>query len=167
MGIFKRLMDRFEESTVRPRKPTTLPEDHTLHKESFKVIGMSYHAAALSRIRTANPEWRMAKKKRVETGAVQKYVWHYTYPDRPVELRVDPTNEYGQDRIMVFLAGEHIGYLPEGDSVHVGEILRFCSIKYIMASAEGGEYQWIDKNGDSTKNENPMKVTVFVGYAVK
>lgn len=162
--VFKLLGDPGE---LPGSKPKTLPEDHSLHKETFKVIGMTYHPESFARIRIANPNWRTSKKKILGSDLVRTVIPHYTYPDRPVELKIDPTNEHGKGRVMVFVAGEHIGYLPEDDSVHVGEILRFCSIKYILAEISGGEYRIVYADGTENKNTNPLKVSVFVGYSVK
>lgn len=168
MGIFKRLMDRFEENTVRPavKKPTTLPDDHTLHKEDYKVIGMGYHKDSFARLRVANPDWRKGKKAVMESELVNRHIVHYTFIEKPVDLRIDPTNEYGIDRIMVFIAGQHVGYLPEDDSVHVGEILHYGSIKYITAKITGGEYRIVFNDGTELKDEDPMKVSIRIAYSV-
>lgn len=147
--------------------PTTLPDDHTLHKEAYKTIGMTYHQASFARISTANPDWRKSKKAIMESDSVNHPIYHYSYANKPVDLKVDPTDQFGKDRIMVFIAGQHVGYLPEEDSLHVGEILKYCSIKYITAKVTGGDFRVVYNDGVEHKGSDPLNVSIHIGYSVK
>ena len=147
--------------------PTTLPDDHTLHKEAYKTIGMQYHQDSFARISTADPDWRKSKKAILETYPDVRKIYHYSYVNKPVDLRVDPTDQFGKDRIMVFIAGQHVGYLPEANSLHVGEILRYCSVKYITAKITGGDYRIVFRDGEEHKGTDPLEVSLHIGYSVK
>ena len=146
--------------------PTTLPSDHALHKEDFKVVGMTYHKQAFARLQVANPEWRTSKKKIMESDLVRKYIFHYDYVNKPVKLETDKTNQHGIDRTMVFIAGEHIGYLSEDDDRHVAEILKYGSVKYITARITGGDYRIVYPDGTEQKDADPLRVTVRIAYSV-
>lgn len=168
--LFHLLTDPEEPETkpapAEAKGPTTLPDDHTLHKEDYKVIGVGYHKDSLARLQEANPDWRKGKKALMDAGLVNTHIYHYSYIEKPVDLRVDPTNKYGVNRIMVFVAGQHVGYLPEDDSVHVNEILHFGSIKYISARITGGEYRIVFNDGTDQKYTGPVEVRVRIAYSV-
>ena len=147
-------------------QPQTLPLDGKLHREDFKVIGMNYHPQSFARLQQANPDWRKSKKAILDSELVTKPIFHYSYVNKPVDLRPDLSGQFGKDRIMVFIEGEHVGYLPEDDDIHVGEILRFASIKYITAVISGGEYRVVFRDGTEQKGKDPLSVSVRVGYSV-
>lgn len=160
MGLIKKIIEK-----INAPKPTTLPDDHTLHKETYTVIGTQYHAQSFSRLRAANPDWREAKKRIMESDLVGSRIYHYSYTVKPVDLKPDPSGQFGKNRIMVFVAGEHIGYLRESDDLHVGEILKYASVKYITAKITGGDYRIVYRDGTEQKNTDPLSVTVRIGYS--
>lgn len=163
MGLFG-----FLKSKTEPQKkgPTTLPEGHSLHKEDFAVVGMIYHPQSFARLQVVNPDWRKAKKTIAESDLAGKYILHYDYINKPVTLKIDTTNKYGIDRVMVYIAGEHIGYLSEDNDSHAREILEYGSIKYITARITGGEYRVVSKNGTEIKDKAPLRVSVRIAYSV-
>lgn len=160
MGLFDSLKKKKE-----PAAPKTLPADHGLHKEDFKVVGIVYHLPAIARLQEANPDWKMARAKVAASELVNKPIFHYSYVNKPVDLRIDQSNEHGVDRVMVFVAGQHVGYLPEDDG-HAAEILRFGSIKYITAKISGGEYRIVSADGSEIKNSTQPSVSVRIAYSV-
>ena len=170
MGLFDKFVQLLGDPETMPGKkkkgPTTLPSDHALHKDDFTVVGMTYHPQSFARLQVANPDWRTAKKKILETGLAGKAIYHYTYINKPVTLKLDPTNRYGTDRVMVFIAGEHVGYLSEENDAHAREILEYGSIKYITAMITGGEYRIVFNDGTEQKNSNPLRVSVRIAYSV-
>ena len=146
--------------------PTTLPDDHTLHKEEYKVIGCSYHKDSFARLQTANPDYRMSRKKLVESGLADTRIFHYTYANKPVDLQLDTTDQFGKDRVMVLIAGQLVGYLTEEDDDHVLEVLQHASVKYITAKVTGGEYRIVCADGKKKKNSDPNDVRLRIGYSV-
>lgn len=159
MGLFKK-------KSPQPPKPVTLPEDHGLHEEDFQVTGTVYHAAAFKRLQKANPAWRDSVKKCLEEGRTGVEIYHYEYIDRPVELIRDRLSEYEPWQVKVMIAGQHVGYLSPEDSVHVFEILRFASVKYITAKIWGGEWKAVMKNGEVFKDTAVMRVSIRIAYSV-
>lgn len=161
MGLFSRIVKKQE-----PEGPKTLPADHTLHKEDYSVVGMSYHKQAISRIQIANPNWRKSKKVILEENPAGVNMDHYSYVEKPVKLFYDREGKGGAVGVMVLIAGEHVGYIPESDKEHVREILQYGSIKYITAKISGGEYRVIYKDGTEQKGTDPMKIKVRIAYSV-
>lgn len=162
MGLFDALKKKKEPVYV----PTTLPEDHGLHKEDFRVQGTYYHEAAFKRLQKANPAWRDSAKKCIEEGRVAKEIYHYDYVDRPVDLVIEDMNEYERDAVAVKIAGEHVGYISSEDRLHVVEILRYGSIKYITAKVWGGEWKAVYLNGEVVKDTAVMRVNIRIAYSV-
>lgn len=170
MGFFRALR-KFGELAEKPsfeenRGPVTLPTDHTLHKEDYKVIGVVYHMDSIAKLQIANPDWRKGKKALEEAGLINRVICHYDYVTKPVKLEKDPTGEFGPNRIMVFIAGEHVGYLPEDHDLHVGEILKYGSIKYITAYITGGEYKRVSPDGEVFKNTDHVEIKIRIAYSV-
>lgn len=164
--IVKLLGDPDAMPGAKKKGPVTLPTDHSLHKDDFAVVGMHYHPQSFARLQVANPEWRTAKKKILEAEPSGKVIFHYTYINKPVTLQLDPSNEYGVDRVMVFIAGEHVGYLSEDNDAHAREILQYGSVKYITARITGGEYKRIFADGTEQKDAAPLHVNVRIAYSV-
>ena len=161
MGLFDALKKKRE-----PAGPKTLPADHTLHKEDYTVVGVHYHEAAIKRLQIARDDYRAAAKKNIEAGLAGQRIWRYDYVNKPVDLKLDPSNQFGVDRVMVFIAGEHVGYISEEDDDHVLEILRFGSVKYITARISGGDYKVVSLNGEAIKSDDRVRISVRIAYSV-
>lgn len=149
-----------------PAGPKTLPADHTLHKEDYKVVGVQYHEDAIKRLQIARDDYRAAAKKNIEAGLAGQRIWRYDYVNKPVDLKPDPSDRFGTDRIMVFIAGQHVGYISEEDDDHVLEILRFGSVKYITARISGGDYKVVALDGDTVKLDDRVRISVRIAYSV-
>lgn len=154
MGLLD-LLKRNKAPEIRP-----IETGGKLVKEDFKVVGVHYHPDSIKRIAVANPDWRKGAKTLVAEGKAGQPVLHYTYPTKPV--RFEPGTEGG---VMVFLAGEHVGYISREDQEHVKRILAGNSIKYITAKAVGGEYKVISTKGDVVKTEAPVRISVRIAYS--
>ncbi|MBR2697532.1 MAG: hypothetical protein IKE76_02995 [Clostridia bacterium] len=159
MGLFKK-------KKQEQQRPFTLPTDHELHKEDFRVSGTYYHEAAFKRLQKANPAWRDSAKKCLEEGKVGVEIYHYDYIDRPIDLLRDRLSEYEPWQVKVQIAGQHVGYLSPEDSVHVFEILQFASVKYITAKVWGGEWKAVMQNGEVFKGTAVMRVSIRIAYSV-
>lgn len=170
MGLLDKIVRLLGDPDAAPgakkKGPVTLPTDHTLHKEDFTVVGMHYHPQSFARLQVANPEWRTARKKILESGQAGKAIFHYDYINKPVTLQVDLSNEHGVDRVMVLIAGEHVGYLSEDNDAHAREILEYGSIKYITARITGGEFKRIFADGTEQKDAAPLRVNIRIAYSV-
>lgn len=159
MGLF----DLFS----RNKKPEFLPIETggKLVKEDFPVVGVHYHPDSIKRIAIANPDWRKSAKTLVSEGKAGHPVLHYTYPTKPVRIIPDENGIYDKNALMVFLAGEHVGYISSDDQAHVKRILSGNSIKYITAKAVGGEYKVVSLMGDVVKTEDRVRISVRIAYS--
>lgn len=152
-------------------------EERHLVKEDFKVLGVYYHPNEIKRLQNANPDWKKGGKALVEEGKANKRIYHYSYINKPVKIAVDDGSIYRKGALMVVIAGEHVGYIPDGDTKHVAEILKTKSVKYITAMIKGGEYKIIDENGKAIKCplvsedgkqlkwEDEVKISLRIAYA--
>ena len=161
MGLFDALKKKKE-----PEGPKTLPADHTLHKEDFPVVGIVYHEKAVKRLQVAREDYRASAKKNVEDGLAGQKIFRYDYVNKPVDLIPEPDNTRDRNAVMVRIAGEHVGYISTEDNVHVLEILRFGSVKYITARITGGEYKVVSENGDAVKLDGGVRINVRIAYSV-
>ena len=148
-------------------KPTTLPADRMLHKETFRVIGIGYHEADIKRLATPRPEYRTSAKKILAEGKAGEKIYHYEYVTKPVDIVPDPKSETRYSSLKVVIAGQVVGYIKEDDILHVTEILQYASIKYLLASVTGGEYKIVRESGSVAKWDDGVKISLSIGYAVK
>lgn len=160
MGLF----DMFKKK--EPEKPKTLPEDHGLHTEDFGVAGVQYHKAELKRLEISNPEYRASAKKNIEAGLTAKRIFRCAYVNKPVDLIPDHGVEAYRQHVMVKIAGEHVGYITDEDALHVREILKYGSVKYITARISGGDYKVVSTNGEAIKSSDYIRISVRIAYSV-
>ena len=147
-------------------QPTTLPKDSGLYKEDFNVAGVYYHMGSVKKLATADPYWRTSAKKVVEDGKAGQKLFHYSYVNKPVKLIPEPNNAEDKNAVIVQIAGEKVGYISRDDNVHVLEILKKGSIKYITASVRGGEYRVVSLDGTSIKDDEHVHINVRIAYSV-
>lgn len=154
MGLFDFL------STKKEHPPQ---EERKLVKEDFRVVGTCYHPAEIKRLQNANPDWRKGRKALAAEG--KQRVYHYNYINKPVKIAVDDGSVYRKGALMIFIAGEHVGYISDSNMEHVRSILNTKSVKYITAYISGGEYKLISEDGTATKWEDEIKINLRIAYA--
>lgn len=165
-----RLQETKKETQPLPRsgaavaRPAQPEKSKTLQKEHFYVAGVYHHKTALKALAKANPDWRKSGKTLVAEGKAGEEIYHYLYADRPVKLVFEPNNAYDPHAIKVLVAGEHIGYVPEDENLHIGDILRRHDVKYLYARFHGGEVKLVSENGDTVTGENQVGARIFIGY---
>ena len=141
------------------------PTSGKLVKEDYKVAGIHYHLDNIKKLGTATPDWRKSGKTLAAEGKVMERIHHYTYINKPVKIIPDDGSIYEKGALMVFIAGEHVGYIPDSDTKHVTSILNTKSIKYISASIRGGEYKIVSENGEAIKWDAQPVITVRIAYS--
>ena len=63
-------------------------------------------------------------------------------PGTPVLLVREPTNEYDQNAIQVWIDGKRVGYLPKGDAAKLAPIIR--SIAATFARSPNSSYPQVE-----------------------
>ena len=149
-----------------PEQPHTASEPkRSLVKEDFFVVGTPYYQKNIKLLACTTDEWKLTGKNAIESGFLGKKIFHYTYVNKPVKLVSEPDNPEDKNAIAVYIAGEKVGHISREDNVHVGQILRQRSIKYITASVKGGEYKVVSLNGDSVRIDGSIRITVRIAYS--
>lgn len=136
-----------------------------LMKEDFFVVGVSYYPNSIKLISSINPDWKLSAKQAIDAGFAGQKIFRYSYINKPVKLIPEPDNPEDKNAIAVYIAGEKVGHISREDNVHVGQILRQRSIKYITASVKGGEYKVVSLNGDSVRIDGSVRITVRIAYS--
>lgn len=136
-----------------------------LVKEDFTVVGVHYHEDSMKKLACANEDWRKSAKTIISEGKASERIFHYSYINKPVKIVPDEKGIYDKNALMVLIAGEHVGYIPNDDTDHVKAILSSTSIKYITASIRGGEYKIVSTKGDTVKSDDRLRITVRIAYA--
>lgn len=154
MGLF----DLFKKQPVEeePRK---------LVKEDYTVVGVHYHPKEIQRLQDANPDWRKGGKTLAAEGKVMKRIYHYNYINKPVKIAYDDGSVYMKGALMVYIAGEHVGYIPDDDTKHVTEVLKTKSVKYVTAYISGGEYKVVSEDGSAMKMSENVRIKLRIAYA--
>lgn len=135
-----------------------------LQTETFKVASIYYCQDGVDRLAREQPEWSMSDDEFVLSFAPGKRLYRYTYINKPVELVPEPTNTHDRNAIMVFVAGEKVGYISSSDNVHVLDILRHREIKYISSFFRGGSYKFCDTNNCVFIDSVGVTINVRIGY---
>ena len=141
------------------------PEERHLVKEDFFVAEVPYHNEETAKLRVANPDWRKGSKTLVAEGKVMEKIYHYSYVNKPVKIISGDGKNGRKNALMIYIAGEHVGYIKDEDAKHVKEILSKKSIKYISAFIRGGEYKVVSENGEAIKRDESVHVNLRIAYA--
>lgn len=156
-------------SPAEKRSEKVVPEAASsgskLMKEDFPVVGVIYHQDSIKLISCINADWKLSGKQAIDAGLASKKIFHYSYINKPVKLIPEPNNSKDRNAISVYIAGEKVGYISREDNVHVGQILRQRSIKYITASVKGGEYKVVSMKGDFIRVDEYVRITVRIAYS--
>jgi len=159
------LFDMFKKKAAAAPSQEAINTGGKLTKEDFTVYGVRYHKDSLKKLGVANEDWKKSAKAIIAEEKVMQKIYHYSYINKPVKIVPDTEGIYDKNALMVLIAGEHVGYISDGDTAHVKAILSQTSVKYITASIRGGEYKVVSLNGDSVKEEDSIKISVRIAYA--
>lgn len=160
MGLFDKLFknEPIQEPISAP-EPSE-PQQKKMYKEDFHVI-THYNQDDIKKLRTPNPEYKNLPEPNRKCIDVPKY----TYANKPVKLIEEPNNQYDPNAVMVMVAGEKVGYITSSDNVHVKDILKNESVKYISAFFYGGDVKKVCPNGDIVEQSDDVKIRVRIGYS--
>ncbi len=159
------LFDMFKKKAAAAPPQEVINTSGKLTKEDFTVVGLQYHEDSIKKLGVANEDWRKSAKTIIAEEKVMQKIYHYTYINKPVKIVSDTGEIYRKGALMVFIAGEHVGYISDEDESHVKAILSQTSVKYITASIRGGEYKVVSLNGDAVKEEDRIRISVRIAYA--
>lgn len=133
-------------------------------KEKFYVTGTSYYKSNIAKLAVSNPDWKSTKAKLIKDGKADDEIYRFSYVNKPVKLIPEPTNEHDPNAIMVLIAGEKVGYISREDNKKVKYILEEGKIEYISGFIGGGEYKFINSDGELEKDERPFSINVTISY---
>lgn len=139
--------------------------DNNLIKEDFIVHGTHYHPSEIKRLQNANPDWRKSKNTLLSEGKAMQRIYHYNFINKPVKIAVDNGDIYKKGALMVIIAGEHVGYIPDEDTTHVQSILKKKNVIYITSMISGGEYKVISENGEVVKVDSNVRISLRIAYS--
>ena len=146
------------------KKAPTKEKERTLKKEDYYITGTAYNKSNIKKLAVSNPDWKSTKAKLIKDGKGDDEIYRFNYINKPVKLIPEPKNEYDPNAVMVMIAGEKVGYITRNDNKKVNQILKKGDIKYISAYIHGGEYKYIDEDGNLVKDERPISIKVRIAY---
>ena len=132
--------------------------------EKFYVTGTAYYKSNIAKLAVSNPDWKSTKAKLIKDGKADEEIYRFSYVNKPVKLIPEPTNEHDPNAIMVLFAGEKVGYISRADNKKVKYILDEGKIEYISGFIGGGEYKFINADGELEKDERPFSISVTISY---
>lgn len=139
-------------------------QDRTLKVETFRVAGSHYCEDDIMKLATANSEWKSTAKQLINSGKVNKKVFHYNFINKPVKLIPEPENPHDKNAVLVQIAGEKVGYISREENIHVKEILDNHEVKYISSFISGGPFKYANESGELVHDELALSIDVKIGY---
>lgn len=159
MGLFG-----FLKKAAVPSLPT-VTTGGKLVKEDFPVVGVHYHKTSIKNLQVANEDWRKGAKRLIEEGKASQRIYHYTFINKPVRVEHEANSPHDANAMMVFVAGEHVGYIPMDQASHVRAVIEAADVKYITATVRGGEYKIVSEDASVLKWDDYVKISVRIAYA--
>ena len=154
---------------VRNSQPeTVLPAVSTggkLAKEDYNVAGVRYHADSIKKLQIANEDWRKSNKTLIEEGKTSRRIYHYNFVNKPVRIEHEINSPYDENAMMVFIAGEHVGYISNDEAAHVRAVMETADVKYVTARLSGGEFKIVEDNGEFLTHTDTVRISVRIAYA--
>lgn len=134
---------------------------------TIKLSGTSFLQDVLLDFAEPDPEYSMTQREIIEDGREDDPIYQYFVPTMTAELRPEPENEVDQDAIAVYAEGEHIGYIPKGQTKAVRDLLDAGRVMHINADVYGGPFKILreldDGNYEMAKvNDNNFGVKVYI-----
>lgn len=121
----------------------------------FKVAGTYYKQAEIQSMTNENPDYSNTKK-----NFAGKKIFKYNYSRKIAALVPEPNNIHDPNAIMVMIDNVHVGYVPADYCEHIKKLLKSKSIKNVEAQIYGGDYKYIDSEGDLVKEKAPLEIKI-------
>ena len=141
-----------------------IEQDRTLKTEIFPVAGVPYYEENIKKLAYCNPDWKLTGSQIKKNEKGNQKIFRYYFVNKPVKLVPEPSNEHDKNAVIVFVAGEKVGYISRTDNIHVKEILKKHEIKYITCFVGGGMYKIVSENGNISRDEEDLHIKVKIAY---
>lgn len=124
---------------------------------SLDVAGTYYKQDSIRLVVNENPLYR----DRINNYN-GKRIYKYKFTRKNAELIPEPTNEHDHNAIMVMIDNIHVGYIPAEKCIDVKKILKY--VKSVEAQIYGGDYKYIDSDGDLVKESNLFEIRITMMF---
>lgn len=133
----------------KPKYQITVPQ-------TFEVAGTYYKQNEIKSILCENSSYH--NNSRLNCTKIYKY----NYTRKNAIFVPEPQNKHDKNAIMVVINNICVGYVPAYlcDSVH--QLLKKHSIKNVEAQIYGGDYKYIDSEGDLIKEKAPLAIKINI-----
>lgn len=142
------------------RKDTSSPR--ILKEEKFSVVGVIYYIDNVDKLKVKNKDYDQSDDQFLNSCS-SKSVYQYYYINKPVKLIEEPKNKHDKNAIKVLIAGEHVGYIPRDECLHVKNILHKHEVKFISSFISGGKHKFVD-NGNVFISDRGISIDIKIGY---
>lgn len=123
---------------------------------NFEVAGTYYKQNEIKSILCENSSYRN------NSPANHNKIYKYNYTRKNAFLIPEPQNKHDKNAIMVVVNDVCVGYVPADLCNSVHQLLNKHSIKNVEAQIYGGDYKYIDSEGDLLKEKAPLAIKINI-----
>jgi len=140
------------------------PQERTLRTEDFHAAGVSYYESNIRKLATSNPDWKLTAAQILKAGKSEKRIFQHNYINKPVKLIPEPENPNDVNAVAIYIAGELVGYISQGDNLHALDILQHREVISISGFIGGGKFKVVSEDGEIVKDEIDHSVNIRIKY---
>ncbi len=149
---------------LRKKKTPAATQERILTTEDFHAVGVSYYESNIRKLATANPDWKLTATQILKAGKSEKRIFQHNYINKPVKLIPEPENPNDENAVVIYIAGELVGYISRGDNLHVLDILKHREVISISGFIGGGKFKVVSEDGEIVKDELDHSVNIRIKY---
>ena len=138
-------------------KPLLKDSTPILSVNTFHVAGTYYKQAEIQVLVKENPYYRD-----LSNSLDNKRIYKYNYTRKNACLIPEPQNEHDSNAIAVVIDGVPVGYVPADLCTHIHKLINSNACKNIEAQIYGGDYKYIDSEGDLIKEKAPLEIKIEI-----
>ena len=134
--------------------------------EQIEVVGEYYYENTLVKALTECDDWNKSFEELKSEGKLNKRIYKYEQKiNGSVQLVHEKNNPHDENAIIVFIAGNKVGYIPASENVRILKSMDSNEIDYISAFKDtGGPYKVYFENGDYITDEYGYNIIITIYY---
>lgn len=134
-------------------KPSYSQAAQTNFAKTFEVAGTYFKQEDIKLLVKENPLYINP-----EQPVSGKRIYKYNFTRKPAILIPEPQNPHDSNAIMVTIDNIHVGYVPAEHCISIKKSIKANSFKFIEAQIYGGDYKYIDSEGDLVKEKAALTI---------
>ena len=117
-------------------------------EKTYRVAGTSFRLENIAKLGVENQDYFKAKSELIDLELIDEKIWKYEFYSLKAEVIPEPDNPADPNAIMVWVNGQHVGYIKAGSCAHLLKVIKGNRIRGIDCDIRGGPYKVITEDYD-------------------